>query len=50
MCMSLQEVYCGWCTFKYEITLWAYFGIVNLWGYPHIESHSNARVCPKKNH
>ena len=26
---SLQEVHCG-CTFKYEFTLWAYFGIATL--------------------
>ena len=37
--VSLQEVHCG-CTFKYEFTLWVYFGIA---GYPHNESHSNAR-------
>ena len=35
-------MHCG-CTFKYEFTLWAYFGIV---GYPHIESHSNACMWP----
>ena len=43
MCVSLQEEQCG-CTFKYEFTLWAYFGIV---GYPHIESHSYPCLWPK---
>ena len=27
--VSLQEVHCG-CMFKYEVTLWAYFGIVGV--------------------